>query len=111
MRIPGSHPPVMELIDQFGLKKRRFHYVDIDAEGNPANRTWIHVNGIRVPACRLRPCAPAREPVVRRAPGPLGHLRSRQGGALRVSGVPDSAPTQPAAPAHRRRGHRLSRTE
>ncbi|MGW7278734.1 flavin monoamine oxidase family protein [Streptomyces sp. NPDC054844] len=48
MRIPGSHPLVMELIDQFGLKKRRFHYVDVDDEGDPAYRTWIHVNGIRV---------------------------------------------------------------
>lgn len=48
MRIPGSHPLVMELIDQFGLKKRRFHYVDVDSEGRPAHRTWIHVNGIRV---------------------------------------------------------------
>ncbi|MET7694477.1 FAD-dependent oxidoreductase [Streptomyces sp. NPDC005483] len=48
MRIPGSHPLVMELIDQFGLKKRRFHYVDVDHEGRPANHTWIHVNGIRM---------------------------------------------------------------
>ncbi|GFN00975.1 hypothetical protein Sfulv_57850 [Streptomyces fulvorobeus] len=48
MRIPGSHPLVMELIDQFRLGKRRFHYVDVDSEGLPANRTWIHVNGIRV---------------------------------------------------------------
>ncbi|MEU9559694.1 flavin monoamine oxidase family protein [Streptomyces fumanus] len=48
MRLPGSHPLVMELIDQFGLKKRPFYYVDVDADGRPANRTWIHVNGIRV---------------------------------------------------------------
>ncbi|MEU2915268.1 flavin monoamine oxidase family protein [Streptomyces massasporeus] len=48
MRIPGSHPLVMELIDRFDLKKRRFHYVDVDEEGRPAARTWIHVNGIRV---------------------------------------------------------------
>ncbi|GAA4317358.1 hypothetical protein GCM10023086_40280 [Streptomyces venetus] len=48
MRIPGSHPLVMELIDQFGLKKRRFHYVDVDTEGRAAARAWIHVNGIRV---------------------------------------------------------------
>ncbi|MFI1420842.1 flavin monoamine oxidase family protein [Streptomyces sp. NPDC020731] len=48
MRIPGSHPLVMELIDRFDLKKRRFHYVDVDTEGRPAHRTWIHVNGIRV---------------------------------------------------------------
>ncbi|MEV6549981.1 FAD-dependent oxidoreductase [Streptomyces sp. NPDC051597] len=48
MRLPGSHTLVMELIDRFGLKKRPFHYVDIDHEGRPANRTWIHVNGIRM---------------------------------------------------------------
>ncbi|MFF5106340.1 flavin monoamine oxidase family protein [Streptomyces sp. NPDC000134] len=48
MRIPGSHPLVMELIDQFELKKRPFHYVDVDGDGRPANRTWVHVNGIRV---------------------------------------------------------------
>ncbi|MFK8906567.1 flavin monoamine oxidase family protein [Streptomyces sp. YS-3] len=48
MRIPGSHSLVMELIDRFGLKKRPFHYVDIDHEGHPANHTWIHVNGIRM---------------------------------------------------------------
>jgi monoamine oxidase len=48
MRIPGSHPLVMGLIDQLELKKRRFHYVDVDSEGRPAHRTWIHVNGIRV---------------------------------------------------------------
>ncbi|GAA2458488.1 hypothetical protein GCM10010421_59850 [Streptomyces glaucus] len=48
MRIPGSHPLVMGLIDRLGLTKRRFHYVDVDGEGRPANRTWIHVNGIRM---------------------------------------------------------------
>ncbi|WP_030378392.1 MULTISPECIES: flavin monoamine oxidase family protein [unclassified Streptomyces] len=48
MRIPGSHPLVMELIDRFGLKKRPFYYVDVDSEGRPVNHTWIHVNGIRV---------------------------------------------------------------
>ncbi|GAA2431666.1 flavin monoamine oxidase family protein [Streptomyces macrosporus] len=48
MRIPGSHPLVIGLIDRLGLKRRRFHYVDVDPEGRPANRTWIHVNGIRM---------------------------------------------------------------
>ncbi|MFJ3160863.1 flavin monoamine oxidase family protein [Streptomyces kanasensis] len=48
MRIPGSHPLVMDLIDRLDLAKRRFHYVDVDGDGRPANRTWIHVNGVRV---------------------------------------------------------------
>ncbi|MEU0068884.1 FAD-dependent oxidoreductase [Streptomyces sp. NPDC006332] len=48
MRLPSSHPLVMGLIDQLNLKKRRFHYVDVDADGRPANRTWIYVNGIRM---------------------------------------------------------------
>ncbi|KUN22590.1 MULTISPECIES: flavin monoamine oxidase family protein [Streptomyces] len=48
MRLPGSHPLVMDLIGQLGLKKRPFYYVDVDADGRPAAHTWIHVNGIRV---------------------------------------------------------------
>ncbi|PCG87731.1 flavin-binding oxidoreductase [Streptomyces sp. WZ.A104] len=48
MRIPDSHPLVTELIDSFGLKRRRFHLVDVDADGKPVGRTWIHVNGVRV---------------------------------------------------------------
>ncbi|MFF2328876.1 MULTISPECIES: flavin monoamine oxidase family protein [unclassified Streptomyces] len=48
MRIPDSHPLVTGLMDGFGLKRRRFYLVDVDAEGRPANRTWIHVNGIRM---------------------------------------------------------------
>lgn len=48
MRIPESHPLVTGLMDGFGLKRRRFHLVDVDAEGKPVNHTWIHVNGIRV---------------------------------------------------------------
>jgi monoamine oxidase len=48
MRLPASHPLVMGLIDQLNLKKRRFHYVDVDGDGRPANRTWIHVNGVRM---------------------------------------------------------------
>jgi monoamine oxidase len=48
MRIPGSHPLVMSLIDQLGVKRRRFHLVDVDAEGRPVNHAWIHVNGVRM---------------------------------------------------------------
>ncbi|GCB47518.1 FAD-dependent oxidoreductase [Streptomyces sp. NL15-2K] len=48
MRIPGSHPLVMSLIEQLDVKKRRFHLVDVDGDGKPVNRAWLHVNGIRV---------------------------------------------------------------
>ncbi|MEV1085051.1 FAD-dependent oxidoreductase [Streptomyces sp. NPDC050211] len=48
MRIPGSHPLVMSLIDQLGVKRRPFHLVDVDGQGKPVNRAWLHVNGIRV---------------------------------------------------------------
>ncbi|MFF4445599.1 flavin monoamine oxidase family protein [Streptomyces sp. NPDC001502] len=48
MRIPDSHPLVTGLIDSLGLKRRRFHLVDVDGSGRPAYRTWIFVNGIRV---------------------------------------------------------------
>ncbi|MEW1686281.1 flavin monoamine oxidase family protein [Streptomyces sp. NPDC091265] len=48
MRIPDSHPLVTGLMDSFDLKRRRFHLVDVDGAGHPANHTWIHVNGIRV---------------------------------------------------------------
>ncbi|MFF8268113.1 flavin monoamine oxidase family protein [Streptomyces sp. NPDC016562] len=48
MRIPDSHPLVTGLIDGLGLKRRRFHLVDVDGAGHPAYRTWIHVNGVRV---------------------------------------------------------------
>ncbi|SCF95878.1 flavin monoamine oxidase family protein [Streptomyces sp. Ncost-T10-10d] len=48
MRIPDSHPLVTGLMDSFGLKRRRFYLVDVDTEGRPVNRTWIHVNGIRM---------------------------------------------------------------
>jgi monoamine oxidase len=46
MRIPGSHPLVMGLIDQLGLERRPFRYVDTDTDGTPVNRTWIRVNGV-----------------------------------------------------------------
>ncbi|MEU1123771.1 NAD(P)/FAD-dependent oxidoreductase [Streptomyces sp. NPDC005899] len=48
MRIPDSHPLVTGLMARLGLKTRRFHLVDVDGAGRPANRTWIHVNGVRV---------------------------------------------------------------
>ncbi|MGW0583095.1 flavin monoamine oxidase family protein, partial [Streptomyces sp. NPDC002920] len=48
MRLPGSHPLVMSLIDQLGVEKRRFHLVDVDADGKPVNNAWLHVNGVRV---------------------------------------------------------------
>lgn len=48
MRIPDSHPLVTGLMAHLGLKTRRFHLVDVDGEGRPANRTWIHVNGVRM---------------------------------------------------------------
>ncbi|MEU6589167.1 NAD(P)/FAD-dependent oxidoreductase [Streptomyces sp. NPDC046881] len=48
MRLPGSHPLVMDLIGQLGLRKRPFYYVDVDADGRPVAHTWIHVNGIRM---------------------------------------------------------------
>ena len=48
MRIPDSHPLVTGLMDSLGLKRRRFHLVDVDGAGRPAYRTWIYVNGIRV---------------------------------------------------------------
>ncbi|MEV7849783.1 FAD-dependent oxidoreductase [Streptomyces sp. NPDC088135] len=48
MRIPDSHPLVTGLMDGFDLKRRPFYLVDVDAGGKPANRAWIHVNGIRM---------------------------------------------------------------
>jgi monoamine oxidase len=48
MRIPGSHPLVMSLIDGLGVKRRPFYLVDVDGEGKPVNHAWLHVNGVRV---------------------------------------------------------------
>ncbi|MER7373783.1 flavin monoamine oxidase family protein [Streptomyces lanatus] len=48
MRIPGSHPLVMSLIEQLGVKRRPFRLVDVDGAGKPVNNAWLHVNGIRV---------------------------------------------------------------
>ncbi|MFF3016919.1 flavin monoamine oxidase family protein [Streptomyces sp. NPDC057939] len=76
MRIPDSHPLVTGLIDGLGLKRRRFHLVDVDGTGRPAYRTWIHVNGIRV-----------RRADYARAPQTLN----------RSFGVPAAYESQPAA--------------
>ncbi|MFD3869984.1 flavin monoamine oxidase family protein [Streptomyces sp. NPDC058623] len=76
MRIPDSHPLVTGLIDSLGLKRRRFHLVDVDGSGRPAHRTWIHVNGIRV-----------RRADYARAPQTLN----------RSFGVPAAHESQPAA--------------
>ncbi|MFF0740187.1 flavin monoamine oxidase family protein [Streptomyces sp. NPDC004111] len=54
MRIPDSHPLVTGLMDSLGLKRRRFHLVDVDASGRPANRTWIQANGIRIRRARYQ---------------------------------------------------------
>ncbi|MFF3500544.1 flavin monoamine oxidase family protein [Streptomyces sp. NPDC003247] len=48
MRLPGSHPLVMALTDRLGVERRRFHLIDVDAEGKPVNNAWLHVNGVRV---------------------------------------------------------------
>ncbi|MEU4075816.1 flavin-binding oxidoreductase [Streptomyces venezuelae] len=48
MRIPDCHPLVTGLMDVLGLQRRRFHLTDVDAEGKPANRTWIQANGVRI---------------------------------------------------------------
>ncbi|GAA2387481.1 hypothetical protein GCM10010420_08140 [Streptomyces glaucosporus] len=48
MRIPGHHKLTMGLIERLGLKRRRFHHVDVDGRDRPVHRSWIDVNGIRV---------------------------------------------------------------
>ncbi|MEU7583788.1 FAD-dependent oxidoreductase [Streptomyces sp. NPDC041068] len=48
MRIPDSHPLVSGLIDRLGLERRRFYLVDVDHNSQPAARTWLYVNGVRV---------------------------------------------------------------
>ncbi|WP_416968156.1 flavin monoamine oxidase family protein [Streptomyces sp. 4F14] len=48
MRIPGSHPLVMSLIDQLGVKRQPFHLQDVDGQGKPVNNSWLYVNGVRV---------------------------------------------------------------
>ncbi|MER5217749.1 hypothetical protein ABT063_46385 [Streptomyces sp. NPDC002838] len=48
MRILGNHSLVIGLIDQLNLKRRRFHLVDVDHDAQPAARTWLYVNGIRM---------------------------------------------------------------
>ncbi|MER7519134.1 FAD-dependent oxidoreductase [Streptomyces sp. NPDC126499] len=50
MRLPGSHPLLMALIEKFDLPRQEFLLVDVDVEDptKKANRTWIHVNGLHV---------------------------------------------------------------
>ncbi|MET3987937.1 FAD-dependent oxidoreductase [Streptomyces sp. PvR034] len=48
MRIPESHRLVTALIAHLGLKRQKFRLVDENADGSRAQRTWIHVNGMRV---------------------------------------------------------------
>ncbi|WP_344533666.1 flavin monoamine oxidase family protein, partial [Streptomyces albiaxialis] len=48
MRIPGSHPLVMALIEQLKLKKVPFKLVAEDEKGNRTNATWLVVNGVRM---------------------------------------------------------------
>ncbi|MFJ2766589.1 flavin monoamine oxidase family protein [Streptomyces sp. NPDC087300] len=48
MRIPDVHPLVTGLIDQLGLKRRRFLLTDVGRDSKGAGRTWLYVNGIRV---------------------------------------------------------------
>ncbi|GAB7035832.1 FAD-dependent oxidoreductase [Streptomyces sp. NPDC021749] len=50
MRLPGSHPLLMALIKKFGLTLQEFYLVDVDVDDptKPANRAWIHVNGIHM---------------------------------------------------------------
>ncbi|GHH79106.1 hypothetical protein GCM10018793_30990 [Streptomyces sulfonofaciens] len=45
MRLPGSHPLVMALIEQFGLQKRPFLLVAEDGRGRRTDRAWIQANG------------------------------------------------------------------
>ena len=50
MRLPASHPLLMALIKKLHLTLQEFYLVDVDVD-NPskqANRTWIHVNGVRM---------------------------------------------------------------
>ncbi|MFB6894442.1 FAD-dependent oxidoreductase, partial [Kitasatospora sp. NPDC056327] len=50
MRLPESHPLVMELLAAHDLPRQEFLLVDVEVEnpGKRANRTWIHVNGLHV---------------------------------------------------------------
>ncbi|MCF3123758.1 FAD-dependent oxidoreductase [Streptomyces arenae] len=48
MRIPDVHPLVTGLIDQLGLKRRRFLLTDVGSDSKATGRTWLYVNGIRV---------------------------------------------------------------
>lgn len=50
MRLPGSHPLLMALIERLGLELREFYLVDVEPDDpdTPANRAWIQVNGVRM---------------------------------------------------------------
>jgi monoamine oxidase len=48
MRLPDSHPLVMDLIDELGLTKRPFKLVAEDEQGRRTNATWLYVNGVRI---------------------------------------------------------------
>ncbi|MFD8543322.1 flavin monoamine oxidase family protein [Streptomyces sp. NPDC059649] len=50
MRLPDSHPLLMALLKKYGLPLQEFYLVDVDVDDptKPANRAWIHVNGIHM---------------------------------------------------------------
>ncbi|GAA4803894.1 flavin monoamine oxidase family protein [Streptomyces ziwulingensis] len=50
MRLPESHPLLMALLKKYDLPRQEFYLVDVDPEnpGQRTNRTWIHVNGVRM---------------------------------------------------------------
>ncbi len=48
MRLPDSHPLVMDLIDELGVTKRPFKLVAEDEQGTKTNATWLYVNGVRM---------------------------------------------------------------
>lgn len=50
MRLPDTHPLLMALVKKYALPTQQFYLVDVDVEdpSQERNRTWIHVNGLRV---------------------------------------------------------------
>ncbi|MGH4033635.1 FAD-dependent oxidoreductase [Actinomycetota bacterium Odt1-20B] len=48
MRIPDTHELVIGLIDQLGLTRRMFYLTDVGRDEQPAARTWLYVNGVRM---------------------------------------------------------------
>ncbi len=101
MRIPGSHPLVMQLIDQLGVRRRRF----------PPRRRRRRGQGRqqRLAARQRRPRAPLRvrqgtpqdQPLLRRPPRALGH-------ALLDHPAPRPGPRTRRV-QHRRRGRQAGR--